>query len=351
MGRRNSSKTTSRPITKVTSPTPSNDTTPHCDIDSVDEDPLDIGPKPDDVTPGLWKMFSCIHSHLKINGAAIQTITNTVSSLSLNNEKLTEDVVSLDQRVTLLEAKLERSDVLNKRLQSEVLDLQTRSMKSNIVITFDKSSEYGNEAEGEDCVGKVRHFLANVLGIQSANAYTILVAHRIGMRRPGFRRPIIAKLPVSTELLHVMSQTGRLRNTGHFINIQTPAPIRERHQFAHEEFKEKRQSPDNKARLITGKLYVKGKLQHKFLPPNIIADPDYEPATTTTISSSDPVSDAGSVFTGHAANINTEQDVALVLDQCMEIDGFATSTHRILPLDTRMARTLLKTLILMVMMV
>jgi putative IMPACT (imprinted ancient) family translation regulator len=41
------------------------------------------------------------------------------------------------------------------------------------------------------------------------------------------------------------------------------------------------------------------------------------------------VTDTGSVFKGYAAGITHEQDVALVLEQCLELEGFATSTHRI----------------------
>jgi cell division protein FtsB len=89
-------------------------------------------------------MFACIHGHLKINGNTIQSVKDTVSKLSQTNEKLTKDVDSLEHRMSLLEAKLDRSDVLNKRLQNEILDLQTRSMNNNVIFTFDKnSSDYG----------------------------------------------------------------------------------------------------------------------------------------------------------------------------------------------------------------
>ena len=233
MGRNRGAKNSPTPSKTITTPQPTTLTTP--DIpDSIDL--LELGPKPDDVTPGLWQMFTCIHSHLKSNGATIQSVKDTVSNLSQTNEKLTKDVDSLERRMSLLEAKLDRSEVLNTRLQKEILDLQTRSMSNNIIITFDRvSNDYGGEAEGENCVEIVRHFLSNVMGIQAATRYSIPLAHRIGARKHGIHRPIVATFPIAAEMQHIMSQTGRLRNTGHFINRQTPGSTRERHQFAFDE--------------------------------------------------------------------------------------------------------------------
>jgi hypothetical protein len=202
-------------------------------------------------------------------------------------------------------------------------------MKHNLIFSFDKQSgDYGREADGEDCVALVKHFLINILGIQSADKFFVPVAHRIGTKNPAYPRSIVAQFPVANELGHIMKQTGRLKNTRHYINRQIPAVLRERNQFAIEEYNEKRTNPGNKARLVGGKLYVKGKIQHKYLPPRIPeVDPDYE--CTTNICTSDPVTDSGSIFLGYAADVQNEQDIAAVLEQSLELAGVASATHRI----------------------
>jgi len=130
-------------------------------------------------------------------------------------------------------------------------------MRNNLIFSFDnKSSDFGAEAEGKNCVSIIKHFLRSVLSIPLANDIYIPVAHRLGARRTGTSRQIIATFPVADELHMVLRHSNRLRDTKHYINRQVPAEIRERNQYALPEFKQKRQNPANKVRLANGKLYV-----------------------------------------------------------------------------------------------
>ncbi len=61
-----------------------------------------------------------------------------------------------------------------------------------------------------------------------AMAMQIPVAHRIGGRKAGRVRAIIAKFPVANQLFDVLKETSRLKDTTHFINKQSPAEIRVR---------------------------------------------------------------------------------------------------------------------------
>jgi len=91
--------------------------------------------------------------------------------------------MSLEHRVELLEDQLIRIDTLNRRLQNCILD--------------PKSSDVDAEAEGEICVSIIKHFLGSVLSIPHANDIYIPVAHRLGIRRTGTSRQIIATFPVA----------------------------------------------------------------------------------------------------------------------------------------------------------
>ena len=100
------------------------------------------------------------------------------------NGELKENGPSLKQRVELLDDRLIRTNTLNSRLQNRILDLETSSMRNNTTNSFDpKSSDFGAEAEGDNCVSIIKHFLGSVLIIPHANDIYIPVAHRLGIRR------------------------------------------------------------------------------------------------------------------------------------------------------------------------
>ena len=119
------------------------------------------------------------------------------------------------------------------------------------------------------------------------------------------------KFPICDELNMVLNHTNRLKNTRHYLNCQVPAEIRERNQYALPEFKAKRQNPANKARLINGRLFVKGRLQSRFLTPTLPEVDDDVPEFTVTESES--ISDTGSTFKGYAAAITSLDDISAAL--------------------------------------
>ena len=157
----------------------------------------------------------------------------------------------------------------------------------------------------------------------------IPIAHRIGARRQGVTRQIIAKFPVAHEMDQILKQANRLRDTHHFINRQLPAAVRERNQYALPEYRQKRQTPANKAKLINGKLYVKGQLQTRFLPPCLpTVDITRDDVPQFTITDDNPIQDSGSTFIGYASEVSNVEDVAVVLDQHLQLGGVATASHR-----------------------
>ncbi|KAK2148540.1 hypothetical protein LSH36_492g08019 [Paralvinella palmiformis] len=115
---------------------------------------------------------------------------------------------------------------------------------------------------------------------------------------------------------------NRLRETKHYIG--------ERNQYALPEFKQKRQNPANKAHLANGILYVKGRLQSKFLTSTLSrVDSADENIPNVTIATGDKITDGGSTFTGYAADVTDIEDVSVVLEQSLKLDGIAAATHRI----------------------
>ena len=90
--------------------------------------------KPDDIPESLWILLHTIKEDIK---GEIKALDSKVSAVIRLNGELKENVTSLEQRVELLEDRLIRTDTLNRRLQSRILDLETRSMRNNIIFSFD----------------------------------------------------------------------------------------------------------------------------------------------------------------------------------------------------------------------
>ena len=123
--------------------------------------------RPDDIPESLWILLNTIKEDIK---GEIKALDSKVSALIRLNGELKENVTSLEQRVELLEDRLIRTDTLNKRLQSRILDLETRSMRNNIIFSFDpKSSDFGTEAEGENCVSIIKHFRLGSVELEQAD--------------------------------------------------------------------------------------------------------------------------------------------------------------------------------------
>ena len=263
------------------------------------------------------------------------------------NEEISDQIDSLEDRMCILENKLKRSETLNRRLSDQVTDLQTRSMKENIIFSFDKDSDFGRslgkEADGENCSDIVRQFLCRVMGVSNVDTLYITVAHRIGTKNPNYPRSIIAKFPIAKEIELVMRHANRLRDTNHRISKQIPASVRERTQFAWSDFKDKKKNPANNARLDNGKMYVKGRLQQQYLPPVLPAiSTDDEDIPTFNIAASNPITEKGSTFTGYAAEVKSMDDVSVVLDQTLMIDGAADANHRIYAYSINQGRTIVE---------
>ncbi len=91
----------------------------------------------------------------------------------------------------------------------------------------------------------------------------------------------------------------------------------ERHQFAMETYKTKRVDRANKARLTSGKLYIKDKIQTAFLVPTL---PDPDPDTNgheLTVTESDTMSDSGSIFKGYSVTATSLSVVTSGLNEIL----------------------------------
>ena len=283
---------------------------------------------PEGVPAGLWDMLLTIQGNTAATNHRVDVLEKKFENLDqLDTEELVDQVKSLKNTVDILSAKLDKCEIKLGQMHVELDDMRAHSMRHNLIFTFDRNSVPYKESSGENCVALIRSFLASVLGIDNAQEMYIPVAHRLGRRSTVNIRPIIANFPIDRELEAIMKHTNRLRDTRHFIAKQLTAKQRERKQFVLPVYQDLKGNPDNQAKLVGDKLFVKGNLQTKYLAPKL---PTAKGTVTSTILvAGDTVEDAGSTFHGYAASVKSTQDVSDVLNKANNNPTLAAANHLI----------------------
>lgn len=144
------------------------------------------------------------------------------------------------------------------RLNEEVLDLQSRSMRDNLLFfgipecsTFDQRKE-------EDCLNKIQMFCENSLKIENVDAIKIDRAHRIGNFNSNKTRPIVVKFNYFPDKLRVKRAAyENLKDTDFRVKDQYPKQIAERRKVLFPVM-QKARSEGKRVTLSYDKLYVNG---------------------------------------------------------------------------------------------
>jgi hypothetical protein len=241
-------------------------------VDSKLQEALESEDMPTDILPMVWLGIKALihdNSSMKEDISRLEIRTTSLEETSLLHD---ESIESLKIAVKSLDAKLMRSNITQASLVNEIDDLKSRSMRDNIIINFDQEVQQFNESQGENCVELVRAFLHDILGI--TNKIYIQSAHRLGRPNVGKR----AKIPEALQRSLIFQNANRLRDTRHYISQQMTPARSERRQFALPEYKELKGDVRNKAVLTQDKLFVKNKLQTKFVKPNLPIPPPSDEA-------------------------------------------------------------------------
>jgi hypothetical protein len=293
---------------------------------------------PKDITMAdLWILMMSIKKDTEAANSKLSQMDKRVGVVEDTNKEvegklldIEANITSLQSTVGLLSGRMIRSETKNVRLQRELSELKTHSMKNNLIFNFDYKSDVGKEQRDENCVDIVRKFMRDVLKVPSANKLSIAVAHRLGSANGKGHKPIIARFPVAADVDLIMSNVRTLKGTRHFINRQLPPDKRERKQFAMSEFSEKRKVPNAKVRMVNENVYVNGDLQRKFLLPTLPSGLDQHPDESdhvAVITESDPIEDHGSTFKGYVADVASLVDVRGTLDSLIRRPDVAAATH------------------------
>jgi len=252
----------------------------------------------------------------------VSAIESKVKKLDVVDD-LSCDVRDMKDTISLLSSRLARAEIASSRMQDELIDLRSHSMKYNLLFNFDSNYDACKEVNGEDCVSVIRLFLSNVMQVPHADKFFIPVAHRLGKRQSGHNRAILAKFPISSQLDDVLKHANRLRNTKHYVARQTPAAINERHQFAMDMYKANR----DKSRLTNGKLFIQGKLQSQFQKPVLPCTTAVAPIDTDSISTGTEIEDSGSKFKSYTLQASTLEQVKEAINLVQQIPDVTNASH------------------------
>lgn len=202
-------------------------------------------------------------------------MTNLSTRVNDLSDKEAADILGIqkdfsEMKVTMniLAGRVSRAETVNDRLNDDISNLRSHSMKSNIIISFDKNDDRYKSEQGEQCKNMAKRFFAETMKIAGVDSLFIPVAHRVGPKH-NKSRPLLVKLPVAADFSNVMAHAKNLAGSGHFVTKQLPADRRERKQYVLPIFKDRRANTDQKVQMIDDRLLINGVLQRQYLPATL----------------------------------------------------------------------------------
>jgi hypothetical protein len=260
----------------------------------------------------------------------LETGVNSLEEEHVAAWELKSDFAQMKLAMEVMSAKQQRYEMKQKALCDEITNLKAYSMKHNLIFTIDeKLFPLAKETRGENCVGIIRQFMFQEMGVPETKNMFITVSHRLGTYRAGHSRPIIAVFPISEQMDNVLKHANRLRGKTHYVSRQMPPAQKERNQFAYPEFKELKDDPSKKARLTNGRLFVQGKEQIKYsLSVLPVIDPGH--SMESSFSASDECDDEQNVFRGYASKVTSLTDISAVRQELLRDSKVSSSHHLIM---------------------
>ena len=260
----------------------------------------------------------------------VQALSSGIDHSAAEKADLKDKVCSLEKRLKITEGLLVQMQTKIKRQNETILDLQTRSMRDNLVIrgvTEDQNESWEKTRE------KVVHFMRDELHIADANPNMIDRAHRTGNRLPNKPRNIVAKFSSSDAKGRIFQNIRNLAGKKNFgIQEQLPPEIQERRNRLWPKFKEAKAQSKQNRNLKVSWSYDKLKINNTMhdakddvqnINPNEIAN------TNLHLKHSSLVTEKGSSFQGHSAVLNKDVSVSSVLGHLLENRAIAQADHNI----------------------
>jgi hypothetical protein len=194
-------------------------------------------------------LIEVIHKDFQELRHSLEFSQEQIDTLTKENHFLKDSVHSLTAQLTSVVTQ-------NKSMKESILDLQSRSMRDNLVFTGIP------EQTPDDPEKSVKDFMIKQLKLPSETVQDITFhrVHRIRSQNSNNRpRPIIAKFEHYKQKELVQRQGRQLKGTNYGLNNQYPKDILERrkHLFP---IRKQMMNEGKKAIITVDKLYINGQL-------------------------------------------------------------------------------------------
>jgi hypothetical protein len=202
----------------------------------ITADPVDI----QDFTPFIDQLegdendtIKCILT--KMNNAMIQLQKSNCFILQ-ENDDLKNNCTDLTKRLELTESLVTVLRKQNQQQGNEILDLQARSMRDNLIFTGIE------EKDRENTLEVLRNFLATEMKVPQTQSITFDRVHRMGP--PGqTNRSIIAKLNHSSDKGKILACGKNLKDKNFRVFEQFPPAVQEKRKRLMPLFKSAKSDP------------------------------------------------------------------------------------------------------------
>ena len=167
-------------------------------------------------------------SDIEVSRAYESQTCDEIRSEQKTINKQLKDVLASKNSMSTNQATLQSE---NARLSEAVIDLQSRSMRDNLLFYNFPECPSTEERYSEDCQSKVLDFCENTLEIENARlGIKIDRAHRIGRFDPAKKpRPIVVKFNYYPDKLSVKQKAkDKLDNSSFSVGDQFPKAIQDR---------------------------------------------------------------------------------------------------------------------------
>lgn len=184
--------------------------------------------------------------------------SQTCDDLKRAQSDISRQVTELDNHKKDLTDSLKSVTQENIRLNEQLLDLQSRSMRDNLLFHNIDECSTREERLNENCVEKIQSFFETKLNITDARDVKIDRAHRIGPFRANKTRPVVVKFNFFQDKLRVkQAANDKLKNTDYRVSEQYPKTIQDRRKTLYPAFAQARRD-GKRAYLSYDKLYIDG---------------------------------------------------------------------------------------------
>lgn len=149
----------------------------------------------------------------------------------------------------------------HNRVSEDLIDIQTRSMRDNLLFYEFVECETATERKEENCEAKILKFCKETLNMNDADeSIKIDRAHRIGQYKVNKRRPIVVKFNYFKDKINIKQRVfdnSDLSNRS--VSDQYPVIVQQRRRLLYPSLKKAREA-GIRASLHVDKLYVNNKM-------------------------------------------------------------------------------------------